>query len=127
VTLLELIVVLALMGLVLAIAAPSFILPAPARQSELGRVPDAARRAAVLRGEPVTVSVDEGGVWRIDADATPTAAPLAGGTLAARRGAFRVRVSALGTCVPDPMTGAPPAGWNIVDCGPASAAPGPAR
>jgi prepilin-type N-terminal cleavage/methylation domain-containing protein len=54
VTLLELIVVLALLGLILAIAAPTFIMPPenPAAEEIL-----TARRQAVIRGEPITVLV----------------------------------------------------------------------
>jgi prepilin-type N-terminal cleavage/methylation domain-containing protein len=116
VTLLELIVVISLMGLVLAIAAPSFIAPAPERKSELTSVLETARRSASLRGEPVTLSVDDAGAWRIDGDATPTASPIGAGTLGSRIGAFRVRVSPLGTCVSD-VARAPSLGdWNVVDC-----------
>lgn len=55
VTLLELIVVLAVLGLILAIATPMFMIP------PRGPVDDEialARRMAVIRGEPVTVVVN---------------------------------------------------------------------
>lgn len=120
-TLLELIVVLALLGLVLAIAAPSFILPSPAPASELSQVLDKARRAAVLRGEPVTLAFDTDGTWRVDGDATPAAPPVVTGTLHAPVGRLRVRISSLGTCVPEPMDGgAAVPSWNAVGCAAAS-------
>lgn len=86
-TLLELIVVLALLGLILAIAAPSFILPsAPAADpASAGLV--AARRQAVIRGEPITVSIN--------------------GT--------RVHVTPLGTCVPEAAL-QPVATWDAIAC-----------
>ena len=116
VTLLELIVVIALMGLVLAIAAPPFLTPAPDRKAELTSVLETARRAAILRAEPVTLSVDAAGAWRIDGDATPTAPPLGTGTLASKVAAFRVRVSPLGTCVSDAAQATGPGHWNVLDC-----------
>jgi prepilin-type N-terminal cleavage/methylation domain-containing protein len=116
VTLLELIVVIALMGLVLAIAAPSFIAPAPERKSELTSILQTARRLAILRGEPVTLLVDDAGAWRIDGDATPTAPPIDFGTLGSKVGVFRVRVSPLGTCVGDAPRATGLGDWNVVDC-----------
>jgi prepilin-type N-terminal cleavage/methylation domain-containing protein len=115
-TLLELIVVIALLGLILAIAAPTFIVPSPQRDSELTTVLAAARRAAILRGEPVTLAFDGSGGWRIDGDATPTASPIATGKLGSSVGQLRVRVSAVGTCVIDPGASAPVADWNPLDC-----------
>lgn len=114
-TLLELIVVLALMGLVLAIAAPAFTTPRSAEASGLTAVVATARRAAILRAEPVTLSLDADGAWRIDGDATQTAPPLATGRLQSTVGELRVRVSPMGTCMPDrPVAGG--ADWNALEC-----------
>ena len=104
-TLLEVIVVLALMGLVLAIAAPAFIVPASQGESEIGAVVLAARRAAILRAEPVTLAVDQAGSWRVDSDATPGAPPIATGHVGSSAGQGRVRISPLGTCVPESTDG----------------------
>jgi Tfp pilus assembly protein FimT len=92
VTLLELIVVLALLGLVLAVAAPAYIVPATTSISDLGSSLATARRAAVLRGEPVTLTVDNAGAWRVDGDASPTAPAIATGRFASTVGRLRVRV-----------------------------------
>ena len=115
-TLLELIVVLALLGLVLAVAAPAFIVPATPSTSNLGSSLATARRAAVLRAEPVTLTVDDAGAWRVDGDASPTAPSIATGRLASTVGRLRVRVSPLGTCVPEPVDGARIPDWNALGC-----------
>jgi prepilin-type N-terminal cleavage/methylation domain-containing protein len=115
VTLLELIVVIALLGLILAIVAPAFIVPSPKRESELATALATARRAAILRGEPVTLAFrDE--VWEIDGDAMPAAAPIATGRLGASVGSFRVHVSPMGTCVTAAVGPSNSAEWNALDC-----------
>jgi hypothetical protein len=116
VTLLELIVVLALLGLVLAVAAPAFIVPAATSISDLGSSLATARRAAVLRGEPVTLTVDDAGAWRVDGDASPMAPAIATGRLDSTVGRLRVRVSPLGTCIPEPVDGARVPDWNALGC-----------
>jgi prepilin-type N-terminal cleavage/methylation domain-containing protein len=121
VTLLELIVVLALLGLVLAIAAPAFIVPSQPRASDLGAALATARRAAILRGEPVTLAIDAAGAWRVDGDASPGAPPIATGTIGPRIGKMRVRVSSVGTCIPEPADGVRLPDWNALGCGVAAA------
>lgn len=120
VTLLELIVVIAMLGLVLAIAAPAFIVPTAHERRDLGTVLAAARRSAVLRGEPVTLSVDDGGAWMLTGDASPTTAPIATGTLDESTGRLRVRVSPLGSCIPEPSAAAQTTDWSAVGCGPSA-------
>ena len=88
VTLLELIVVLALLGLILAIAAPSFILPSARSDDPTAPALVAARRQAVTRGEPVTVSIN--------------------GT--------RVHITPLGTCIPEPSTRDTRVTWDAIGC-----------
>jgi prepilin-type N-terminal cleavage/methylation domain-containing protein len=117
VTLLELIVVIALLGLVLAIAAPAFITPNARPGADLESALSAARRAAVLRGEPVTLDVDEAGSWRLTGDASQTSAAIATGTLDDDPGRLRVRVSPLGACVPETASSTS-VDWNAVGCGP---------
>ena len=117
VTLLELIVVIALLGLILGIAAPAFIVPSPKPQSELATVIATAKRAAILRGDPVTLAFLESGVWQIDGEATPTAAaPIATGKLGAAVGAFRIHVSPMGTCIVGNTVATNVAEWNALDC-----------
>ena len=119
-TLLELIVVIALLGLILAIAAPAIVFPSEKKESELTTIIAAARRAAVLRGEPVTVTV-AGAAWRITSDAVPSAAPIAAGSLASSIETLRVHVSPLGTCLPEADGSAGSSNWNALDCRFASA------
>jgi prepilin-type N-terminal cleavage/methylation domain-containing protein len=121
VTLLELIVVMAMLGLVLAVAAPAFIVRPERTGTDLERVLGAARRTAVLRGEPVTLSVDNAGAWALTGDASPTAPAIATGTLEAPPGRMRVRVSPLGTCVPDLVPATSSQNWSAAGCGPVAA------
>ena len=116
VTLLELIVVLALLGLVLAIAAPSFIVPSTVEPSELGHAVDAARRAALLRGEPVTLSLARDGSWHVDSDAALTAAHIAVGSLRGPTSPLRIRISPLGTCIPEAVDGSTAPEWDATAC-----------
>lgn len=117
VTLLELIVVIAMLGLLLAVAAPAFIVPTAHNRADLAAVLAAARRAAVLRGEPVTLSVDEAGAWVLTGDASPAAPAIATGSLETTSGRIRVRVSPLGSCVPEPAPGVPSQDWSAAGCG----------
>jgi prepilin-type N-terminal cleavage/methylation domain-containing protein len=118
VTLLELIVVLSLLGLMLAVVAPSFIVPAAHHESDFARALETARRAAILRAEPVTLALDDDGSWRIDGDATPGAPPIATGLLRASDGrGVRVRISPLGTCVLETAdNNTVVSTWNAVGC-----------
>ncbi|HUQ83233.1 MAG TPA: prepilin-type N-terminal cleavage/methylation domain-containing protein [Gemmatimonadaceae bacterium] len=118
VTLLELIVVVALLGLVLAIAAPSFIVPKPPDESDVARAIDTGRRAALLRGEPVTLSLARDGSWRVDGDASAGTASIASGSFDGPTIPLRVHISALGTCIPESIDGSPPPTWNVTACAP---------
>lgn len=121
-TLLELVVVLALLGLVLGVAAPSFILPERKQETALGGVIATARRAAVLRGEPVTLSVETEGRWRIEGSARSSREPIATGTLAQHVGSLRVHLTPLGACVLEPFADEALPAWDAVNCTPARAA-----
>jgi prepilin-type N-terminal cleavage/methylation domain-containing protein len=114
VTLLELIIVLALMGLVLAVAAPAFIVPKSEHESDLAAVLSSARHAAILRAEPVTLSIDDAGAWRIDGDAS-VAEPIATGTLGGPVGRVRVHVSPIGACVGEAASETA-MDWDVADC-----------
>jgi prepilin-type N-terminal cleavage/methylation domain-containing protein len=118
VTLLELIVVIAMLGLILAIAAPAFIVPSADDRRDLASVLAAARRTAVLRGEPVTLNVGDAGEWMLMSDASTTAPAIATGTLDPPLGRIRVRVSPLGSCIPESSAGDAAKDWSAVGCGP---------
>lgn len=116
VTLLELIVVLALLGLVVAIAAPSFIAPSARDDSELGHAVDVARRAALLRGEAVTLSLARDGSWRVDSDVSPNTSAIAVGSLRGPTTPLRIRISPIGSCVAESVDGSPMPSWNATTC-----------
>ena len=107
-----------MLGLLLAVAAPVFIVPAADSRSDLAAVVAAARRTAVLRAEPVTLSVDDAGVWVLTGDASPTGPAIATGSLDAAVGRIRVRASPLGACVPETTPDPATQDWSAVGCGP---------
>jgi prepilin-type N-terminal cleavage/methylation domain-containing protein len=121
ITLLELVIVIVILGLILALVAPSMMTPASKPESELGMVLETARRAAVVRAQPVTLSIDASGAWRVDADVNPSPTSISSGTLGTPIGALRVHVSAMGTCVGEPSETATTINWNALDCRPAQA------
>ena len=108
---------MAMLGLLLAIAAPAFIVTTPRGGTDLHAVLSATRRTAVLRAEPVTLSIDDAGAWSLTRDAAPAAAPIANGTLDEPAGRVRVRVSPLGACVPE-LSSPPHRDWSALGCGP---------
>ena len=114
-TLLELIVVLALLGLAIAVAAPAFVFPSEKKETNLSVVLATARRSAILRAEPMTLIVDRSGDWRLDSPATAGASPIATGTLDRSPGALRVQVSPIGTCIATDGSSNLP-GWNPLEC-----------
>lgn len=98
VTLLELLVVLVLLGLAAALAAPAFITPGGAPGSALGEPLHAARVNAIRRAETLYLTVSPTGHWRLDAP-SDTTAPLATGVEGGYAGpGVTVIVSSLGTC-----------------------------
>jgi prepilin-type N-terminal cleavage/methylation domain-containing protein len=101
VTLLELLVVLTLLGLAAALAAPAFLTPGPPAGEQgaaLGAPLRAARDNAIRRAETLYLTVSATGRWRLDTP-SDTAAPLATGAARDYAGPpITVVVSPLGTC-----------------------------
>lgn len=64
-TLLELVVVLAIMGLGMAVVAPSLVLRAPSPEEALQRVVADARRVATRRAQTVTLDIEANGIWQV--------------------------------------------------------------
>ena len=60
-TLLELVVVLAILGLGMAVVAPSLVLRSPSPEEALQRVVADARRVATRRAQTVTLDIDDNG------------------------------------------------------------------
>ena len=114
-TLVELIVVLVLMGLALALVAPSLTPPPVAERDAMQRVLDAARAAAVRRAETVLLDVRPDGRWT--ATAGTDSVPLLHGVIDSAR-ALRLNISPLGACMPDPTARASVDGgsWDPLRC-----------
>ncbi|MEP6506779.1 MAG: type II secretion system protein [Gemmatimonadales bacterium] len=95
-TLIEMVVVLAVMGIALAVVAPSMILPR--RTTDIGTVVADARNAALRRSELVTLAIAPDGKWSIYS-ARSGSAPLLSGRLNQPDGfLLRIDISPLGLC-----------------------------
>ncbi len=69
VTLIEMVVVLVLIGMTAALAAPALLRPARA-ESGVRELVSAAREAAIRRGETVYLRIGTSGEWRIEGSAS---------------------------------------------------------
>lgn len=98
ITLLELLLVITLLALGAALAAPVFLARGDTATTPLTEPLRAARGNAVRRAETLHLSVSTAGQWRLDA-ASDSTAPLTTGVASGYRGpAVTVIVSPLGTC-----------------------------
>lgn len=111
-TLVELVVALILLALAVTLAAP--LLRAPAPVDPVADVVARARRLAVARAEPLTLSVLADGRWRVES--ARGAGALAEGRLPAPQRAASISLSPLGACVP-----AAGGDWDPTRCAPAGA------
>ena len=121
VTLLELLVVLALLGVGAAVVAPALRLPA-ARDAAADPVAR-TRALALRRAETLRLVVDRDGQWNVRPARDDAAPPLASGVLAPSRTdslPARLVVTPLGDCLADVGVAAPVA-WDPVRCAPAVA------
>lgn len=104
-TLVEMIVVLAVMGIALAVVAPSMILRS--RKSDISTIVAESRSAALRRSEQMTLAVAEDGKWSVYA-ARGSAQPLRSGELDEKKGiAVRINISPLGLCTVNENSGHP--------------------
>jgi prepilin-type N-terminal cleavage/methylation domain-containing protein len=94
-TLLEVMVVLVLIGLASALVAPSLLSPQRRTDDAVARLIDSARRAAVQRAGPVTLSIATNGSWVLEADGVE---PRRGTVNWPHLDPVRIHVSALGAC-----------------------------
>ena len=100
-TLLELVVVLVLLGLTAAVAAPALRGP-PSAAAGLESLLPTAREAAVRRGETVYLRVAESGDWRLAGASSAADTAIASGRVAPFAGLPLVlAVSPLGSCALD--------------------------
>jgi prepilin-type N-terminal cleavage/methylation domain-containing protein len=99
-TLLELLVVLLVMGLALALVAPTLLPHATRARDPLGEALDMARQAALRRAETVELEISASGAWTLYAATSPGEAPLSTSRLErwTPRAAVTIVVSPTGTC-----------------------------
>ncbi|MCC6928979.1 MAG: prepilin-type N-terminal cleavage/methylation domain-containing protein [Gemmatimonadaceae bacterium] len=116
VTLLELMVVLALLAVVAAFALPA-LAPPPPRGATVADAVRAARSAAVARGQLLSLAVDAEGVWEVRALPPDDSLRLTGGALRTPPTApFRLQLTPLGACVAVSRLPAELAGWDAAGC-----------
>ncbi|HEX7942394.1 MAG TPA: type II secretion system protein [Gemmatimonadaceae bacterium] len=100
-TLIEVLVVLALMGLAAGLVAPA-LLHARRQRPTLGSLIPTAREEAARRGEMVYLRVTGSGQWRMEGAASSAAGPFAAGRVEPFPGVpLTLIVSPIGTCAFD--------------------------
>lgn len=116
VTLLELLVVLALLGIVAAFALPALI-PTTPRGATLNDAIRTARSAAIARAQLLSLTVGADGAWDVRSLPGDDAAPLAAGSLASPpSAAFRLQLTPLGACIAASALPAELQGWDAAGC-----------
>lgn len=118
VTLLELIVALALLGVMAALVAPAMIAP-ERRAPDVAGVIRSARSMAIARAQPLVLRVSDAGEWSLRPLPPNDAEALAAGHVSSSDGPFALQLTPLGGCLP--LTGLPPSlgGWDVASCIPA--------
>ena len=112
-TLIEIVVVLAIVGIALSIAGPSLMRPIAA--DSLQSVIDRTRNLALRRAEPVTLVVGADGKWTSYAVRTETR-PVGSGRLGENPGiSLRLDISPLGLCSSDDILGSGAQGSLALD------------
>ncbi len=95
-TLIEMIVVLAIMGIGLAVVGPALIFPE--NRSGLEQVMSASRTAAIRRSEQVTLSVEKNGSWQMYASRSAANVLRSGQLDENIPGTVAIEISPLGLC-----------------------------
>ena len=115
-TLLEILVVLVLLGLAFALAAPSFF-TTRAPDAGVQRVVDTARQAAVRRAEALTLTLHPDGQWQVERTDGSSRQPVSSGTFGrAHASSLQIRISPLGACMLVESTPLPPFVIDPVRC-----------
>lgn len=92
------VVVIAIMGIAIAVVAPSMILEP--HRTTLGTVISDARRTALAKSETVTLSVAQNGAWQLTA-LRPASIIASGDGIPMEAGTLVLSVSPLGVCTID--------------------------
>lgn len=95
-TLIEMIVVLAIMGIALAVVGPALIFPE--NRSSLEQVMSDSRTAAIRRSEQVTLSVEKNGSWRMYVSRSAANVLRSGQLNENIPGPVAIEISPLGLC-----------------------------
>ena len=113
-TLIELVVVLAVMGLAIAIVAPSLVLPP--RETGVASIIANAKSIALRRAEEISLSVGDDGRWAAYAVRSGSE-PVSSGRINAREGiALKLDISPLGLCTVDETSSVPRATLDPFSC-----------
>ncbi len=101
-TLIEIVVVLVVLGVTLALVAPTVVSRPPSPETALQEVVESARRLALRRAETLTLSLETGGRWVLEGrgDRLETGVVEGSGT-----GPLRLHISPLGACTLDAGAG----------------------
>jgi prepilin-type N-terminal cleavage/methylation domain-containing protein len=119
-TLLEMIVVMALMALVVALVAPSLRAP-PLRGNELARLIASARGAAITRGQSLALVTSVDGAWSLRPLPPDDSVAIASGRLdRAPSRALRLRLAPLGSCIAEAVLPPELGPWDAGSCTPAT-------
>lgn len=101
--------VLALMGLAIAIVAPSLVLRPPSPDESLQRVITSARRAAMQRAQTVRLDIDASGGWQVaGAERADDEVILSGELDAPPDRNVHLRITPLGLCLTEADSGVAP-------------------
>lgn len=114
-------VALVILALGLALVAPGLASGGDAADP-LDAVVLGARSAAIRRGQHLTLTVDGGDHWRLDA---PDGTSAGEGAVTTGAGGLRLRLSPLGACVLEEGPSALAAAWDAARCGAGGAEGGP--
>lgn len=116
-TLLEVIVILALMAVAAAVVAPAFRQP-DRPNDDLRAIVAGARELAVRRAEALVLHVDNRGAWRLTPASDTTA--VSSGVLDRAGQAARIRVTPLGACFNEAQSLGAAVDWDAISCAPRS-------
>ena|SRR5438552_14476575 len=117
-TLVEVLVVIALLGLAVALVAPALI-PSRHEESPLSALIRSARDAATRRQEVLYLRIDRSGSWLLEGTASPSAGVLASGRVEGFAGpSVTLVLSPVGTCGFDlrSLAATPPIALDPLTC-----------
>ena len=103
-TIIEMVIVLMILGVALALAAPGFARSVSTSTDTRVQVIAAARGAAIDRAETLSLDIGQDGRWVLSEPGAADHA-LSGGTIANPGAALRLNLSPAGLCIPNAGSG----------------------